>query len=113
MFGPRQEKELLSAHRTGLYISDKMEAAIISKCLDLTRDLKALNSSFDITFKLESTLITFKSDDEKVYKKKKSQSQQQRDYQRKQEFLRTKTDSNNTIPPESSLVKTIPSTDSL
>merc|ERR1712129_152294 len=80
-----------------------MESTILSKCLDLTRYLKALNTSFDITIKLENIKVRFSSDDDKVDNKKKSPCQQKRDFQRKQDFLvnrTTKTDLNNAINPE-------------
>ena len=66
----------------------------MSKCLELTRDLKALKTSFNISFRLENSLVSFTSDaakgDENLVKKK-SPSQRLRDYQRKQIYLSKKT----------------------
>ena len=79
-----------------------MESTILSKCLELTRDLKALNTSFDITIKLDNMKVRFSSDDDKKDKKNKSPSQQKRDFERKQGFLANRTaksDSNNAINP--------------
>ena len=75
-----------------------MESTILSKCLDLTRDLKALNTSFDITIKLDNIKVRFTSDDNKVDKKKKSPSQQKRDFQTKQDFLVTRTNKTDSNP---------------
>ena len=65
----------------------------MSKCLDLTRDLKALKTSFNISFRLENSLVSFTSDavkGDETLVKKKSPSQRLRDYQRKQIHLSKK-----------------------
>ena len=70
-----------------------MEAAILSKCLELTRKLKSLNISFDINLKLENSVINFTSSDNKDKEKgsmKKSPSQIKRDQQRKEKHLLNK-----------------------
>ena len=73
-----------------------MEAAIISKCLDLTRELKASNISFDIKLKLDNCLISFSSFENKDREKssnKKSPSQLKRDQKRKEKYHEEKKDS--------------------
>ena len=88
-FGPASEKDLHSVVPTGIHISDKMDATIISKCLELTRLLKDQNTSFDIRIKLESSHLRMTSEVKKSIKTK-STSQQKRDELRMKKFVETK-----------------------
>ena len=69
-----------------------METTILAQCLDLTKSLKALGSSFNINIKLENSHIRFTSTDEgeKAKKKTKSPSQRERDSKRKRVHLESK-----------------------
>merc|ERR1719319_421628 len=78
------------ANPTAFNISDNMESTIITQCLDLTKTLRALEMSFNISIKLENSHIRFSSKDnneEQTKKKKKSPSQQERDSERKKVHL--------------------------
>ena len=77
-FGPAIEKDLHSFVPTRIHISDKMEATIISKCLELTRLLKDQNTSFDIRIQLDSSQLRMTSEVKKSIKSK-SPSQQKRE----------------------------------
>ena len=89
LFGPALEKDLHSSVPTRIHISDKMEATIISKCLELTRLLKDQNTSFDIRIQLDSSQLRMTSEVKKSIKSK-SPSQQKRDEQRMKKFVETK-----------------------
>merc|ERR1712129_434844 len=81
------------AKPTEFNISDNMESTIITQCLDLTKTLRALEMSFNISIKLENSHIRFSSKDdneEQTKKKKKSPSQQERDSERKKGDLKKK-----------------------
>merc|ERR1712204_113803 len=81
-----------------------MESTIITQCLDLTKTLRALEMSFNISIKLENSHIRFSSKDnneEQTKKKKKSPSQQERDSERKKVHMeKKKADKPKTIPQQ-------------
>merc|ERR1712129_371854 len=92
------------AKPTEFNISDNMESTIITQCLDLTKTLRALEMSFNISIKLENSHIQFSSKDnneEQTKKKKKSPSQQERDSERKKVHMeKKKADKPKTIPQQ-------------
>ena len=90
-FGPQPEKDLHLAIPTEIHISDKMEATILTKCLELTKLLKDQKTSFDIKIKLESSNIRMTSEENKGIKLcKKSPSQLKRDEVRMKKFVDSK-----------------------
>ena len=70
-----------------------METTILTQCLDLTKALRSLDVSFNISIKLENSDIQFTNndEDEKAKKKMKSPSQKERDTKRKKVYLESKT----------------------
>merc|ERR1719319_1495111 len=61
------------ANPTEFNISDNMESTIITQCLDLTKTLRALEMSFNISIKLKNSHIQFSSKDNNIANKKEEE----------------------------------------